>query len=296
MLFRPTARVVKRMIARIVERIWRAGFALTFLLTRQHNTNRWSSPGNQRILVVAPHPDDEVMGCVGTILLHIQSGDWVCVAIATDGRRSKVIPDPAEMAIQRQREATDAARLMQIDRLQWIGLPEGEWTANSLKDKLKVLIDEIKPDIVYAPSRIDFHPEHFKVAHALALALDEVDASQRCKLLVRIYQVQVPLTLIVTNLVADVSTLVPECKAVLSTYASQAGSSQCTHRLRRYCAQVNGIVEQAEEFWEVAASKYCALHRTLPLNWPRAFRGLRYFPLADPLAFFIGRKERRRMR
>jgi len=236
------------------------------------------------------------MGCVGTILLHIQSTDCVCVAIATDGRRSRVILDPAEMAIRRQLEATDAAGLMRIDRLEWIGLREGEWTTKSLKDKLIALIDEIKPDIIYAPSRIDFHPEHLKVAHALALALDEVDAAQRCNLRVRIYQVQVPLTLIITNLVADVSAVVPECEAILDTYASQAGSMQCTNRLRRYCAQVNGIVEHAEEFWEMSASKYCALHRTLPLNWPKAFRGLRYFPLTDPLAFLVGRKERRKMR
>jgi hypothetical protein len=59
---------------------------------------------------------------------------------------------------------------------------------------------------------------------------------------------------------------------------------------------MNGIVEQAEAFWEMAASKYCTLHRTLPLSWPNAFRGLRYFPLTDPLAFFVGRKERRKMR
>jgi LmbE family N-acetylglucosaminyl deacetylase len=295
MLFRPMARVVKRMLARIIESIWRLGFDITFLLTR-HGTNPWSSPGDQRILVVAPHPDDEVMGCVGTILLHIQSRDSVCVAIATDGRRSTVIPDPAEMAIQRQREATDAARIMQIDRLEWIGLPEGEWTAKSLADKLIALIDEIKPNIVYAPSRIDFHPEHLKVAHALALALDEVEASQRCKPLVRIYQVQVPLTRVMANLVADVSALVPECETVMRTYASQAGSLQCTYRLRRYCARANGIVEQAEEFWEMAAAKYCALHRALPVNRPETFRGLRNFPLTDPLAFFVGAKERRKLR
>ena len=185
---------------------------------------------------------------------------------------------------------------MQVDRLEWIGLPEGEWSVESLKDMLRALIDEIEPNIVYAPSRIDFHPEHFKVAHALALALDEMSLLSAGKLLVRIYQVQVPLTLALTNLVADVSSLVPQCEAVLSAYTSQAGSVQCTYRLRRYSARMNGMVEQSEDFWEMSSRKYTALHRAPPQNWPNAFRGLRYFPLTDPLAFFVGRKERRMVR
>jgi LmbE family N-acetylglucosaminyl deacetylase len=295
MLFRATALAARRILASILERVWRIGFSLAYFFSRRH-TNRWASSGNQNILVVAPHPDDEVMGCVGTMLLHVRSRDRVCVAIATDGRRSRVIPEPEKMAVQRRREATAAARIMMVDRLEWIGFPEGEWTAEALKDKLRELINEIKPDIIYAPSRVDFHPEHLKVAHALALALDEADRVHRGKLLVRVYQVQVPLTLVIANLVADVSALISECESVLASYASQAGSLQCTYRLRRYVARANGIAGHAEEFWEMAAGKYCALHRALSLSRPTKFRGLRYFPLTDPLAFFAGRTERRNMR
>lgn len=292
--FRSALRPVKRAAARGVERIWGLGFQAAGYLVRPR-ANRWTSSGGQQVLVVAPHPDDEAIGCVGTVLLHSQSGDRVCVAIATDGRRSKAVPDPVEMSLLRRREAANAARGMRLDRLEWVGLPEGEWSMRALRDYLKALLDEIEPDIVYAPSRIDFHPEHFKVAHALALALREAAKQRPFDPRVRIYQVQVPLTPFVSNLVADVSALIPQCEAVLRAYVSQAGSVACTYRQRRYSALLHGISAHAEEFWEMPASGYIALHGTPPQQWPDAFRGLRNFPLTDPLAYLVGRRERRRI-
>ena len=38
-----------------------------------------------RILVLAPHPDDEVFGCAGAIMRHVAAGDSVRVAVVTDG-------------------------------------------------------------------------------------------------------------------------------------------------------------------------------------------------------------------
>jgi LmbE family N-acetylglucosaminyl deacetylase len=288
-------RPAKRVAARALETLWRVAFGAAAQITRG-GARRWASAGGQRILVVAPHPDDEALGCVGTILLHVRSGDRVCAAIATDGRRSRsTTNDPAEMALQRRREATDAARLMRIDRLEWLGLPEGEWRALDLQHLLKTLIDEIAPDVIYAPSRVDFHPEHFKVAHGLAMALAETGMARLRSTRVRVYQVQVPLTSVMTNLVADVSAVSSECEAVLHAYASQAGSVQCGYRQKRYSASWHRIEGRAEEFWELSAETYVALHRESPALWPSVFRGLRQFPLTDPLAYIVGIRERYRL-
>ncbi len=292
MSFRSRLRPLKRVSARIIECSWCVGFGAAARLVRRRAT-RWTSPGKQRVLVIAPHPDDEALGCVGTILLHAQAGDQVCVAIATDGRRSAVIADAQSMALQRRREAEDAARLMQLTRLEWLGFPEGDWSTEALRDSLTSLITEISPDIIYAPSRIDFHPEHWRVANALALALATKPLSEAS---VRIYQVQVPLTPLISNLVVDVSALATKSAAVLHAYTSQAGSLQCAFRQRHYSARLRGVGRQAEEFWELPASGYVYLHRSPPAEWPSAFRGLRQFPATDPLAFFIGNRERRRLR
>jgi LmbE family N-acetylglucosaminyl deacetylase len=288
-------RPAKRLAAYVLEGLWSVAFSAAARAGRR-TCNRWSSSGGEAILVVAPHPDDEAIGCVGTLLLHLDTGDRVCVAIATDGRRSQVIADPVEMSAQRRREATEAARLMQIDRLEWIGLAEGEWDVATLQGVLTALIDKTDPDIIYAPSRVDFHPEHWKVAHALALALADRATPQKRDRRIRAYQVQVPLTPSVSNVVADISALVPRCEQILRAYASQSGTIAGTFRQRRYSARLHGITGQAEEFWEMSVGRYVALHCSPPAQWPRAFRGVRSFPLTDPLAYVVGRRERRKIR
>jgi LmbE family N-acetylglucosaminyl deacetylase len=287
-------RPLKQASAHALECCWQLAIRAIAVVARPH-ANRWSSGGGQSVLIVAPHPDDEAIGCVGTTLLHVDSGDNVCVAIATDGRRSKVIDDPGAMSQQRRREAGDAAQLMQIGRLEWIGLAEGDWSIAALTDRLSRLIDDLLPAIIYAPSRIDFHPEHFKVARALALALADLGARGRSAFRVRIYQVQVPLTPFISNLVADISSLTARCEVILRAYVSQSGSMERACRLRRYSASWHGVASQAEEFLELSARQYIALHRAPPAMWPAVFRGMRNFPMTDPLAYLAGTHERRRI-
>jgi LmbE family N-acetylglucosaminyl deacetylase len=279
----------------MLERLWSIGFRAAACAAPAAPA-QWSSVGGRSVLIVAPHPDDEAIGCAGTALLHATAGDRVTVAIITDGRRSRVVADPAVMARVRSREAHQAARLMQVERLEWLGLPEGEWSAADLQPALVALLERIVPDIVYAPSRVDFHPEHFNVAHALALALGEYAQRARPAPRVRIYAVQVPLTPLMANLVADISVLQPRFAAVLQSYASQAASIACALRRRRYDARRYQLSAGAEEFCELSSHRYIELHRTPPREWSHPFRGLRSFPLTDPLAYLIGNAERRRLR
>jgi LmbE family N-acetylglucosaminyl deacetylase len=301
MSFRPLLRWLKRLANRGFEWLWSVGFAAAGRL-RQSEPARWSSPGGQKVLVIAPHPDDEAIGCVGTILLHVQAGDQTSIAIATDGRRSRVIPDPDAMAAQRHKEAQLAASRMGIDRFVWLGLPEGDCSTVALEQSLRAMLLEVQPDVIYAPSRIDFHPEHLKVAHALARALGSGGIGARghsgptAAPTVRIYQIQVPLTSPICNLVTDISSVVQHCESVLAAYTSQRAIMPCTWRLRRYGALLNGFARYAEEFWELPASRYAALHDEPPREWPAIFRSVRNFSLSDPLAYFVGRGERRRLR
>jgi N-acetylglucosamine malate deacetylase 1 len=294
MSFRSRLRPLKRSTAMAVEALWSALSGSLSWVVRPEAAH-WTSPGDQRVLVLAPHPDDEAMGCAGTLALHARAGDRVCVAIATDGRRSQVVGDPDRMATLRQREARNAAAAMCAPRLEWFGFPEGAWSVSDLTDRLRTLLWDVAPQIIYAPSRVDFHPEHFKVAHALALALHEVGLESPQNPRVRVYQVQVPLTAMVCNLVADVSSVQEQYRAALQAYRSQQGSVHCAYRLRRYNARVYDSGAAAEAFWEMPVARYWELHGPPPGSWPNAFRGLRHFPLTDPLAYLAGGAERRRL-
>jgi N-acetylglucosamine malate deacetylase 1 len=292
MLFKPLLRNVRDAAMGVVETFWALGFALAGRLMRP-SVCCWSSLGGQRILAIAPHPDDEAIGCSGTLARHKACGDEIWIAYITDGRGSRALGlDPEEMARRRRREAEASAAALGADRIEWFGLFEGQWTTEQLHPRLRALLGQSAPDIIYAPSWIDFHPEHYRVACALAPLLAELTAARAR---VRVYQIQVPLTPILTNLVTDLSDVAAESAAALGAYATQKGSIVRVFRLRRYAAAFYGLRWQAEEFWELSADQYRALHPALAPWSSGIFRGMRFYPWSDPLAYLKGLAERRRV-
>ncbi len=85
--------------------------------------------GTAPLLILAPHPDDESLGCGGTIAEACARGHAVHVAMLTDGSMSHPASrawPPARIAAQRQREARDATAIL--------GLPDGRLTFLGQKD------------------------------------------------------------------------------------------------------------------------------------------------------------------
>src|SRR5262245_56418017 len=254
---RQLLRIARNVAIAIGEQVWMPGFALAGWLT--HSAAREWSSGGRRVLAVAPHPDDEAIGCGGTLLRHQACGDTVTIAYVTDGRRSRALGlGPEEMATRRRQEAAAGAQALRADHIQWLGLPEGDWDAVQLWPIIQGVVHTCVPEIVYAPSRVDFHPEHCRVAQALALALTDLPLEARPRL--RVYQVQTPLTRVLCNLVVDTSDVVMECAGALRVYTTQRGNMARALRQRRYAAAYYGLRRQAEEFWEMTAAQYIALH------------------------------------
>ena len=283
---------VKRIFQGAFEHLWSAGFRGLGRLLRPC-PEVWSSPAGRRVLIVAPHPDDEVAGCAGAILAHRQHGDRVIVAVATDGRRSRALGlDAVQMAAARQAEMAAAAGHLDVE-LEWFGLPEGDWRIRVLEDQLVDLLSRFRPDAVYAPSRIDFHPEHERVARALGNALATADDGLPE---IRIYAVQVPLTWRLANLVVPVDPTAPTLEAAVRAHRSQLGSLERCLRRRRYAGGLYRMDGAAETFWRMTTAQYRWLHSRPPSRpLHRTFRGLRYYAWSDPLAYLRGLAERRRL-
>jgi LmbE family N-acetylglucosaminyl deacetylase len=269
--------------SRAAESVWAAVSVWAGRLTREQ-PRRWSSSGRERVLVIAAHADDEAMGCAGTVIRHRQAGDTVQIAIVTDGTRSRAHGiDAASMRRIREQEAQRAATEMGVP-CAWMGLPEGEWSDEAGKAALRQKLRELAPTIVYAPSSIDYQPEHRRLARTLAGLLEELALEPE----VRMYAVQVPLTPLLANLVHDVSDLEPSILSVLRAYATQLESVSRTYRLRRYAARFHGADTDVESFCAVPAKLYSSLHRREPtLFWPLFIRAW-----LDPLATLIGATER----
>jgi LmbE family N-acetylglucosaminyl deacetylase len=277
----------------VAEEIYLVSFAVAGRIA-EPKVEIWSTPGGQRVLAIAPHPDDEVIGCAGTLLRHHAAGDQICIAYVTDGSGSHALGlDRKEMARRRRLEAEAGARTLGADRVEWLGLPERNWSPGQLHQDLTGVIGDFKPDIIYAPSLVDYHPDHCQVAYGLALVLADPHIDKKTR--VRVYQIQVPLTSILANIVTDIAEVVPASTAAMDVYVTQRDNMGRAIRQRRYSAAFYGMTSQAEEFWELFADRYSELHAVAVPSAAARFRGVRWHSWTDPLAYLRGRAERREL-
>ncbi len=130
-------------------------------------------------LVIAPHPDDEALGCWGTLKLLHEAGTDLTLTFITNGE--KLHGDPsAEVAAARQKEAVSSARLLGCREPLFLDLPDGEIGryGEEVFQRLAGIIREITPEIVFAPSPIDYHDDHIATSH-VALRLLQASGSFR---------------------------------------------------------------------------------------------------------------------
>ncbi|MCB9883274.1 MAG: PIG-L family deacetylase [Planctomycetes bacterium] len=135
-------------------------------------------PERGRVLVVAPHADDEVIGCGGTMILHAEQNDPVSVLILTNGSGGD--PDhhwePAEYVAMRQREAlAGGAVLGTTDYTFWEFPDNHELTESDVTMVTERLRDHLlahRPEIVYYPWECEVHSDHWfgslAARHAMA--------------------------------------------------------------------------------------------------------------------------------
>lgn len=115
------------------------------------------------ILVVAPHHDDEVIGCGGTIFKHYKKNDKVWVVYVTAGWSGIPKIKSKEKAIKiREREAHNACKILGVQKA--IFLREDDRNIYNKKGKiiqeLIKIIRDIKPNLIYAPHLEEKDIEH----------------------------------------------------------------------------------------------------------------------------------------
>jgi LmbE family N-acetylglucosaminyl deacetylase len=118
----------------------------------------------RKILAVGAHPDDLELGCAGTLALHSLGGDKVYLLILTRGEASG---DPQV----RETECRESATILGACDL-FIGgladtrIDDGRGTI----DVIEGVVNEVRPDIVYAPSFKDTHQDHRNTGYAVLSA------------------------------------------------------------------------------------------------------------------------------
>ena len=124
------------------------------------------------ILVVAAHPDDEVLGCGGTMARHADQGDRVHVIFVADGVSSRLI-DPATEAKIRRSAADEALAVLGVVSVYYLDFPDNRLDSVPLLDVVKALeslISDISPEIIYTHHHGDLNVDHRKVHQSVMTA------------------------------------------------------------------------------------------------------------------------------
>lgn len=131
-----------------------------------------ADPPAGRVLVLAPHPDDETIGCGGTVAGLAEAGSEVRVVVVTAGEASVAdySAGAAATASSRREEAAAACRALGLPPPVVLDFPDGAVAEHQsrLSARLEEETARFRPDLVFAPWPLDGHPDHRTVTAALS--------------------------------------------------------------------------------------------------------------------------------
>ncbi len=117
---------------------------------------------SKTVLVVAAHPDDEALGCGGTIARHIDNGDEVFTIFVADGVTSRVDANQNDLN-ERETSAELARKVLGVSKNFYLRLPDNRLDSLPLIEVIKPIekiIQDIKPNIVYTHHIGDLNVDH----------------------------------------------------------------------------------------------------------------------------------------
>ena len=127
-----------------------------------------------KVLVIAAHPDDEVIGAGGTIIRHVCNGDEVCLCVVTKA----YAPDWSEdMIKEKRKEAITASKILGIKKTYFCDLPTvmlDTIPQKELNGHILNVVKDAQPEIVYTTWEGDLHLDHRRVFEATIVAVRPV--------------------------------------------------------------------------------------------------------------------------
>ncbi|MEK7778542.1 MAG: glycosyltransferase [Pseudomonadota bacterium] len=206
-----------------------------------------------RALVFAPHPDDEVFGCGGAIMRHIEQGIPVTVIIVSDGAYGLDTEKSTDYTLQRQQESIAAASILGYGTPTFWQYPDRNIGYNEkfVQEILKTIQDN-QADLVYAPSVFEMHPDHRVIGMAVVEAVRRIGKTVQ----IALYEVGIPLH---PNQLLDISDLAERKAAAMACFVSQNAKQRydlhiaALNRYRTYTLPAQ--VTAAEAYIRLAAEE-----------------------------------------
>ena len=202
------------------------------------------------VLVIAPHPDDEAIGCGGTLCLHQARGDRVHVVFLTSGERfSRDVPAES-IAPLREAEAEKACQVLAVHGIDFLRLPDLELNEDvgRAAQRLRPVLETRPPGVIYVPHPQESHPDHAAALVIVRAALELCPSAVRVPEL-RGYEVWSPLTRY--DWVEDITPVMARKLGAVRCYLSQLHRFRYDHAARglnRYRGILAGGCRYAEAF------------------------------------------------
>lgn len=185
-------------------------------------------PFGKRALVIAPHQDDEAIGCGGAVLKHIEAGGDVRIVLVQDGGGAEnTIGITRQKLIEmRERESRASARLMGCDEPSFLRFPSvSAETVKDVADRLTAILAEYSPTAIFSPWVLDNHQEHMFTAKALAMALSR----QPVRAQVYSYEVW---GLCIPNTAVALDSVIERKTACINCFTSQTTNNDYAHAFK----------------------------------------------------------------
>lgn len=144
----------------------------------------------QPILIVAPHPDDETLGCGGILGMKSKAGVDVHVAVLSDGSMlfaalfgTATSPSPQEVSSLRKKETERTVSFLggNSDYIHYFDFLDGTLSEqiDAVSDRLASLIDKLQPAEIYTPDPYEQHPDHVAANIIAKAALKKSNVAAR---------------------------------------------------------------------------------------------------------------------
>lgn len=197
----------------------------------------------KKVLVFAPHPDDESLGCGGT-LARLAQHCPVKVVLVTDGSGAGGLPAGSDLI--RQQEFISALAHLGITDYLLLQQPDGAFEATTeVMTHLDQILRDYQPNWVFLPSPLDYHRDHVKLSHALSGLCQRVKSIET----LLFYEIWAPLP---ASHVVDISAVVEQKRQALHAHATAmacADYEEAMLGLNRYRGLYLGKGKLAEAFY-----------------------------------------------
>lgn len=189
----------------------------------------------KRIIVFAPHPDDESIGCGGSIAKHTKSGDTVTAAFFTSGKSGREV------------EARKAAKILGVSGVEFMRFKDCFLSySEETVGKVAKILDKAKPDLVYMPHESEGDLDH---QNSFKIVAEVLKKFYHGKPTVLCYEVWTPIQ--TPNYYEDITDVVEDKKKAIEAHKSQVARfdfSRAFLSLNAYRGVMSGKSDYCEAF------------------------------------------------